>query len=141
MKKVITCFFISAFSVCSFCQDQNLTKQDYLDKSKKQKSTALALVVCGGAITLLGLLIGTAQVASDPMFPLSDDQDYTVPSIMVGVGLTSMVGSVPFFIASSNNKMKAMKATACFKLERAELLSGAALHKQRYPAVSLRINF
>jgi len=75
-----------------------LTKQDYLKKSKNQKITSFILV--GGGIGLW--LAGVSKYMNQ-----EDNIDGGGEAAMV-IGGVAVLTSIPFFIASSKNKKKAM---------------------------------
>ena len=92
----------------TFSQQNNpapvLTKQDYLKKSKKQKTIAWTMLAGGMTIGFIGLTqINLA--GSD------GDINNTPGTIMFFTGVASSLASIPFFIASSKNKKKAMSVS------------------------------
>ncbi|HET9432783.1 MAG TPA: hypothetical protein VFO37_03455, partial [Chitinophagaceae bacterium] len=95
--------FTSSFSQST--QDKlPAIENDYLKKSKNQKTAAWILVGVGSLSTLLG----TVQVNPD----YGENNNSTF--LLVG-GLVALGASVPLFIASAKNKKKAMSLT--FKSE------------------------
>ncbi len=86
-----------------------------LQKSKKQKTAAWILLGGGGALTTIGFIVGISQAANDFSNGISNiftNTNYSTSSstgaiIMVIAGTGAMLGSIPLFIASGNNKKKA----------------------------------
>jgi hypothetical protein len=80
---------------------QSLTKQDYLKKSKSQKTTASVLLGSGVLAGGIGLAAGAGSVCVGCPEKPKDQSGWVI------AGGTLMVSSIPFFIASSKNKKKA----------------------------------
>ena len=109
MKKVIILTLLLAFVTVSFCQQtvqkHSLTQADYLQKSKKQKKTALIFLGGGAALIVTSLLIPQGEPTGSQFDPLTGGfyEGYKNDGIKGALGLTgvvSMLGSIPFFIAS-----------------------------------------
>jgi hypothetical protein len=136
MKQFITCTMLLLMTISSFCQQtnssQSLTQQGYLQKSKKQKTTAWVLLG-GGAAVAVGAAI--LDVSSD--WSKSEDP-YLVA---MSAGCASMLGSIPFFIASKRNKRKAMNASAYLNIRQNTLATNAGLTLHATPTLSLKFNF
>ena len=133
MKKVIIFCLLLTVSVTSFSQQTPatkipLTKTDYLQKSKKQKTAAWILLGGGTAMTA-----GSIVWASQNIFSTSSG-----PTVLFVVGCVSMVGSIPLFIASSKNKKRAMSVS--FKNESAPQLINRTIVTRPLPSLNLKIN-
>jgi hypothetical protein len=104
--------FLIGFSSQTFAQEMN--KQDYLDKSRRQKTTGFILL--GGGVTLLvvGSIIymtnGVELVGSCIGLNCSSSAANGVGSgvAMITIGGLAALGSIPFFISSSKNINKAV---------------------------------
>ena len=134
MKKNILFFLLLTMSVTSFCQQTNpaptLIKQDYLKKSRNQKTAAWCLL--GGGVFAFGL--GSIQ----PDF-LKGAEKSGAPQIMVMLtGMVSMGVSVPFFISAAKNKKKAMSLS--FKNETLPQIYKSRLVYNNIPSLTLKIN-
>jgi DMSO/TMAO reductase YedYZ heme-binding membrane subunit len=119
----------------SFCQQtdtHSLTRQDYLGKSKKQKTAAWVLLGAGTVVAVGGAIL---DVSSDWS---TSETPYLVA---IAAGGASMLGSIPLFIASGRNKRKAMNASTWFEIRKQPfpINNGLALHTA--PTLSLRLNF
>ena len=137
MKEVMISFIIILMSVNSFCQQSNSvgqqTREDYLKKSKNQKTTACVLLA-GGVVALgAGLVLSTREEAS---FGTA-----ATGVLLGGIGLASAIVSIPLFNASARNKGKAMNTSAYFDVRQfpATTPSGSAFHS--YPALTMILNF
>ena len=110
MKKIILCLTTLLFIVKSFSQTQSslaLSKDSYLQKSKRQKTTGWILLGTGLGIAATGGIIqGMHEGKSNGGF----DFDFTGAYIAIGGGVVSLL-SIPFFISSSINKRKAASIT------------------------------
>ena len=111
MRKIFICTILFLITTSSFCQqkdfNQSLTKQNYLEQSKKQK-TAARILLGGGAVVTVGAVI--LDVNSDWY------KSETPYLVAFSVGCASMLGSIPLFIASKRNKRNAMNASSHFEI-------------------------
>lgn len=103
MKKITMCLLL--IFVAAIIRGQQTTtaptlnKQDYLKKSKTQKTTAWVLL--GGGVALG---IGGAAWAGS-------DWEASGPGALMVIGGASVLGSIPLFIASGKNKKRAASMT------------------------------
>ena len=75
-----------------------------MQKSKNQKTAAFILLGGGAALAVVGTAIGLSRWDEEIVSVVEegeDDKSYAAAGIMMVTGLAAMVGSVPFFIASS----------------------------------------
>ena len=132
VKQAIIFMALIAIASNSFCQQtttsQPLTKEDYLTKSKHQKT--IAWVMLGGGIALA---VGGAIWAGS-------NWDSSGPDVLFVVAGASLIGSVPLFIAAGKNKRKAMSASANFKMETVPVIQHTILARKSYPTLSLNIS-
>lgn len=108
MKKTILLISVLIIYNSVFSQDV-LTKQDYLKKSKSQKTTAIIIAGVGAAVSFTGILLGIDDVGGilDP----NDRKNTKAADVLIYTGLVIMAGSIPFLIASSKNKKKALSVS------------------------------
>ncbi|MDF2157786.1 hypothetical protein [Algoriphagus sp. CAU 1675] len=90
---------------------QQMTKQDYLEKSRDQKKSAWVLL--GGGAVLLGAgFIVSMSNTGDALVGMLSGKDYngsnTNGNILTVVGGAAMLGSIPLFISSKSNSEKAI---------------------------------
>ena len=130
MKKIILFTMLLIMSASSFSQQTALTKQDYLQKSKNQKTTAWVMLGGGAGLILVGTLIGNSKEASF--------SDAGTGVVLGGIGALSMLGSIPLFIASGKNKRKSMSMS--FKNEMAPQLQKNSFVTRLVPSLSLKIS-
>ena len=109
MKKFILCIVLLMFFTATFSQQTNITSnrttQDYLLKSKRQKTTAWLLLSSGAGLVLTGGVLNAHEVFD----PNSFDRKYSTKGTpFVITGIVAMASSIPLFIASSKNKKKAL---------------------------------
>ena len=114
---------------------QSSTKNEYLQKSKDQKTAAWLLLGAGAAATVGGAIWFGNE------FNLFGNDNTAAPAIVSLAGILSMAGSIPLFIASSRNKNKAMSITGALKVERSFGYYQKGIVCNNYPALSLRIRF
>jgi hypothetical protein len=148
MKKIIFCTVLLAFAATSFCQQtvqkQPLTKTYYLQKSKKQKKTGSILLAAGAGLIITAFIIPRGELVYDGICIGAYCSDrYKNDGISAAFGLTglvSMLGSVPFFIASGKNKRRAREASVFINMERAPVLQTTEIKNHSFPALGLRIS-
>lgn len=125
MKKMISLAMLLAVVVTSFSQQTEpspvLTKQDYLQKSKSQRTSAFILLGTGAALLAVA---APGNVSFD-----------ILPILVIGGG-AAIVGSIPLFIAAGKNKRRAMSLS--FKNETVPLPQPGGFANQ--PALSVTIN-
>jgi hypothetical protein len=133
MKRSIVFLLFLLLSVPAFTQQtdppQLSVKESYLLKSKHQKTAAFVLLAGGAALAGGGFLVGNSKEAS------FDDAGTGI--VMAGVGVLSMLGSIPLFIASTKNKNRAMKVSASINMEQAFFAQGVIM--TRYPALQITL--
>ena len=146
MKAMIVTMLIILSAQAFSQQTTSLTKADYLQKSKRQKTTAWILLGGGIATAITGIIIYdhayNKAAKDDPLltlFSLGTNVNPTGAIISLAGSLTS-IGSVPLFIASAKNRRKAKSLSAGFKIERTLFIRGYVIAKTNYPALSLKIN-
>jgi Ca2+/Na+ antiporter len=144
MKKIIFLFLALIISVSIFSQQINpsptITKQDYLQKSKKQKTAAWIFLAGGGGLATTGLAIGISSADEEfvDLFTGDKDNTYEIGAVMFFTGLASMLGSIPLFIASSKNMKKGMSLS--LKNETIPQLTKQNFAYKTIPSLSVKIN-
>src|SRR5688572_3672925 len=150
MKKAITLTLLLAFVTVSFSQQavqkHSLTQADYLQKSKKQKKTAMIFLGGGAALIVTGLVIPQGEPTGFQFDPISGGfyeghKNDGIKGALVLTGVVSMLGSIPFFIASGKNKKraKANQASVFINMERTPVLQGTSIINQSFPVIGLQI--
>ncbi len=108
---------------------------DYLEKSRKQKTSAWILLVGGGLVSSIGMVVGMSEMFTD-LFDAAPDRGSAGPTLLV-VGVASMAGSIPLFIASGKNRRKAAGEIA-LKWENVVVNPGPGFVRH-YPAIGISI--
>ena len=119
----------------SFCQQTDswsLTRQDYLDKSKKQKTTAWVLLGAGTAVAVGGAILDVSGDWSKSETPYL---------VAIAAGGASMLGSIPLFIASGRNKRKAMNASSWLEIRKQPFPTNTGIALHGTPTISVNLNF
>lgn len=80
----------------------------YWEKHQKQKNLGWLMLGGGATLAFCSVLIGTVNALATE--PNEEPQMGTAAEVMFGVGLASMVCSVPVFISASKQKKKATLA-------------------------------
>lgn len=110
MKKINSLLFL--LFVFTFCSLSAQTKDSYLLKSKHQKTAAWILLGGGTTLFIVGGIIASQGLAD--IFTLDPDKGSNtlgIGGVLAATGGAAMLGSIPFFIAASKNKYKAMQLT------------------------------
>lgn len=98
MKKIFVLIAFIVFSANVFSQ---LSKNDYLQKSKSKKTTGIVLLSVGGA-AIIGGVVANGSRGENSSF----EQDFTGGALIAG-GIASSLASIPFFISAGKFKKKA----------------------------------
>ena len=134
MKKVLFILIFSALAFTSFSQPGNpstpLTKQDYLQKSKKQKTAAWILLGVGLVSTVLG------STESNPNSIVGGNNSRN--TVFLVTGLAAIGGSITLFIASSKNKRKAISMS--FKNHEVHQMINTELVYRGVPSLQFKIS-
>jgi hypothetical protein len=135
--------------VCLICQTLSaqtttiptLTKADYLQKSKSQNTTAWLLLGGGATSSAIGIIIGFKEATDSfaSIFSTEIEEPSSTGTVLFIAGAVTMLSSVPFFIASTNNKKKASNLSGFLKMENRPLLYQNNLSKSAYPAIGIKI--
>lgn len=117
-----------------------LTKQDYLQKSKKQKTAAWLLLGGGTVLAVSGAVISANETANDigDIFLGRYEEGGDAGVVLFIAGFASMAGSIPFFIASGRNKNKAINLS--FKMQRVPQLQKGSLINESIRSLSIKIS-
>jgi hypothetical protein len=131
MKQAIVLMLLIFVAANSFAHQTPtsgpLTKADYLQKSKHQKTAAWIMLGAGAA-----------------MFAIAapGDVSFDAAGVLVIGGAALVLGSIPLFIAASNNKKKALHAAAFFKMKKTPPIAvQRGFAENLFPAVSLHLTY
>jgi hypothetical protein len=113
-----------------------LTKDEYLKKSKGQKTAAIVLLAGGGALVTVGAILSLNDVY---YLDFEDNGNEDVAGALVLVGGVAMLGSIPFFISARKNKERAMQVS--FKNELALQIQKGSMFYKSIPSVNLKFTF
>ena len=136
MKNVTTILLLLIIAASTFCQQTitpSLTKEDYMQKSKHQKTAAWILL--GGGLLCTG--IGSIRFQPNDPWGGENDQPTTGSTIFLVTGLAAIATSIPFFIASGKNKKRA--AAVSFKNEPIPLIYKNSMAYGSIPSLNLKI--
>lgn len=127
MKKIIIFSLLLTMSVASFSQQTNpsstLTKQDYLQKSKDQKTAAFIF---------LGVGVTAFAIAAP------GNVSFDLLGVLAIGGVVATLSSITLFIASSKNKRKGMHLS--FKNEKTPQIQKSSFVYKAVPSLTLKIN-
>ena len=143
MKKIIVFLLLLTISSVSFSQVVNpgpaLTNKDYLQKAKRQNTTAWILLGSGFALTSAGIITGINGVTNEIIGAFNGEKSNTleVGAVLFYTGLASMIASIPLFIAFSKNKKRALGLA--LKNEQSPLLTKQSIISRAVPVLNLKI--
>ncbi|MCU7548188.1 hypothetical protein OCK74_03640 [Chitinophagaceae bacterium LB-8] len=147
MKRIVISTLFFSLAICCFCQQtkvpKTLTSQDYLKKSKRQKTAAWLLTGAGtiGLITTMTIDAGQAvEGGLTTLFSLGyvepEYHSYTVPYLL---SAACVVGGITYFISASKNKRRARSVSTDLKMGNIPVLHPFSIAKRYYPSVSLQV--
>jgi Na+-transporting methylmalonyl-CoA/oxaloacetate decarboxylase gamma subunit len=134
MKKIFIFLMLLLFTIRAFGQEipsTEFSKEYYLEKSKKQKTTGWVMLAGGAVVTVVGI-IGFSSTDWDE----SSSDAY---AFMTVGGPLICLGSIPFFISSGSNAKKA--ATLSFSNQPNLMPQQGLLVQNLQPSLSLKIDF
>ena len=107
MKKLLLIFVLTMISLGGYSQTENqdFSKDYYLQKSKNQRTAGWVLLGAGAGIGIIGAIVSAEALTEDWFFGDSKKSDTGL--IIGAVGAASSLASIPFFISASKNSRKA----------------------------------
>lgn len=121
-QSITVLIMLLALSVRSISQTA-LTKEDYLKKSKNQKTAAWIMLGAGAGCLAIA---APGEVSFD-----------VLPALVIGGG-GLIVGSIPLFIASRKNQKKAMSMS--FRFQQIQLPQGSGFAEKKIPSLNLKLH-
>lgn len=141
MKKVVIVSMLLLFASVSFAQEitPTQTREYYSVKSNKQKKVANILLIGGAACIAVGILIPKGEVTDPGFIFTTKHKNDGIRGTFAGVGILSMLGSIPFYLISSKNKRKANAATLSLNNEKILFPQQNVFVFKTQPAVSIKL--
>jgi hypothetical protein len=130
-KASLRTYFYAGMNTGNFI-DSATQKDEYLKKSKNQKTVAWVMLGGGLAVGIAGVI-----VFNQSDWFSEDDSQTNTGGIMFLAGACTALGSIPFFISSSHNAKKA--AAISFKNQELFFPRQDGILVKSQPAVSLKI--
>ncbi len=140
MKKSGPVVIFMAIAFSSFSQDTittaPLTRQDYLQKSKSQKTTANILRYGGAALALTSLFLISDDVGGvlDP----TDKDNFSAATVLLCAGAAAAIISIPLRSAARKNEQRAMSLS--FKNFQVPQLTNKSIVQKALPSITLKIS-
>lgn len=149
MKKIFLLLVVAMSSIYATAQQapidssKTLTRQDYLELSKRQKKKATAFLLTGGAIGSIGAIIVASATVKDIGCVFqncgSSQSTYTTASVLMIVGGALCVVSIPIYVKASGNKKKGLSLSAGNQV--IPQARGQSMGNNIVPSLSLTLNF
>jgi hypothetical protein len=112
MKKIILTILFAAIVLFNYAQENNAVKHTAAElflKAKKQKTAAWICLGAGSALIITGTAIGANKVGNDLVSIFFSDEpepDHSGETLLLLVGGSAVIASIPLFVASSKNNFK-----------------------------------
>jgi hypothetical protein len=132
MKRLLLSLVVIFFGIS--VTGQPLTKEDFLKKSKNQKTWAWVLTGGGIATAIGGIVITESNVSYFP--------NETVGPIMIVAGAAAIGGGILLFLASKRNENKGNELAVLnvnVKMENTTMYTLTRAGSYHFPALSLSI--
>ena len=116
MKTLLLIIFLVIIAITSYPQSPDKTmlvfnQEDYLQKSKNQKTAAWVMLIGGTVATTIGVGVAVAGGLDCAFGNPRCGKDQTLADILTITGGAAMLGSIPLFIAAGRNKKKALSVS------------------------------
>ena len=131
MRKIRLLLALLLVSSILIGQTKEFSKDYFLQKSKKQKTTAWILLGGGTAMVVGGL------TAFNSSWDSGTNTETDISGIIVLAGIAAGGASIPYFISAAKNKKTAISIT--FDYQPIYLSSDNMVATQAYPTMSLKI--
>lgn len=128
MRKLVVLLPVLFIAFTVYCQEVTpsapLTKQDYLQKSKSQKTAAWIL---------LGVGAGLVAVAAPGTVSFD-----ILPILSIGAA-AAIIGSIPLFISAGKNKRKGMAMAINLNMQHSPVNTYSGLVKHSLPGIAVKL--
>ena len=137
MKNVTIILLLLIITTSTFSQQTPSVEKDYMKKSKNQKKTAWIMLGGGATLLLTGIIIPKGDIVHEG-FLGNDYENDGIKGAFQLTGVLSMIGSIPFFVASGKNKKRA--AAVSFKNEKIPQLYKGNMINHSVPSVNFKVS-
>ena len=143
MKKQFCLLFFIALVLNLFSQSTTMPvakgKNDYLQKSRKQSTVALAIGIPGSLLLTIGGVIYISEF-DRRLYPVDnfDKKKFRTGEALISTGCALLAVAIPFKLAARKNKKLAMSIG--LKNEPTQLLQKSNLLNKSIPSLTLKIN-
>ncbi|HMU44955.1 MAG TPA: hypothetical protein PKC72_01245 [Chitinophagaceae bacterium] len=147
MKKILFLSLLLISSTALFSQQikhLRFSKEEYLKKSKNQKTVASIFLASGGTLILAAVLIPKGKQMTETNGSIWGIPIYStyykneaLKETLGGIGILLFLPGIPISLASYKNKRRSMKVS--FKNETVPILYKTSLVRQSLPALNLKI--
>lgn len=147
MNKIILSLCIFCFSATAFSQTETdfipVTKEDYLKKSRNQKTSAWVLLGTGVVLDIAGIVTtgNNADKELGNLFSGKQSVNHTSEYILYITGTAALAGSLTLFIAAKRNKKKALSTSFEINNQQLQQLKNNSLYTFNYPVLTFKLRF
>ena len=146
MKKMIICAVLHIMAIHAFSQQTTpstpLTREDYLQKSKNQKAAGWVLLGGGALIDIIGIATFPKDYVYIDLWgegnSSSTESKANTSGVLLLVGSSAMLASIPFFISSHVNRKRAIKLTV--DTQQLRTIKNSSMYTTNYPALTMKIS-
>ncbi|MDE3247573.1 MAG: hypothetical protein KGO82_02855 [Bacteroidota bacterium] len=129
-----SCCFLAGFSQTN---PSAATKSDLMQRSRHLRTTGWIFVSTGSAVTIAGTAILINSLSTD--FTGNYKSQSALGGVLIGAGVLTIAGSIPFFIQAHQQHKKALSiAAANYGLP---VIVQSATRQPFYPALRLQWQF
>ena len=144
MRKTSLVLLLAAFCMSFYAQTNDSTyrytlKNEYLRKSRNQRTTGFILLGAGAILTITGVVM--VNNGNDDILNPGNWVDTGAGAGIATIGILSTATSIPFFIMSASNNKKAKKMSAGVSFEKLMNNKVRVSYPEYFPAVTARLSF
>ncbi len=118
-----------------------LSKEQFMLKSKKDKTAAWLLLGAGIGITMTGVIVIANEYSDILISSFSGEPKYnsSTADVLFVIGVSSMAGSIPLFISSGKNRRRANAASVSIDVKKQYQIQLGSVKPIHYPALSIKL--
>ena len=142
MKKIFITI-CTIFTLVGYSFSQPIQENDYLKKSRNQKTAAWILLGTGVVLDIAGIVTtsNNADKELGNLFSSEQSENHTGEYILYITGTAALAGSLTLFIAAKRNKKKALSTSFEINSQQLQQLKNNSLYSINYPVLTFKLRF